>query len=456
MSTIDSFSHLIFNIYEAFTVAFFAKEHDRLKCLSSVSFANSFDKNRLLPIDGSLPGWVVKHNEPLIIPNFDKDVEALGYYGVDEGIKSFMGYPMEGKGVIIIDSKKKWVFTDKEKKILGSFVALIVEELESERKTLDIEEIIEELTVEKKIMGLFHELNLSRISIKEIFKELLSLSGADLCFTGIEKNGKMLLKDILGVNDDKYLMHACPSGSSIASTVMEGERELLLPYNSGFLREKALFFPGEAIKAKQFFGFPLVSDDVTIGVIGFVSLSDRQLQEKSIGPLRNVSTLLSLYYSSLWMRENLARLKDFEPVTGSIQFTTFLGLMDKLIKKEENFSLLSVKLGHLDTYNRNMGYEFTNGLLQKVFQVIRHCVGSNAFISRKGGGHFYALLRGSEALDARNILKILNYTISKNITEDVAVDQKTMTEMGISHFPEDSKNLWELLDRAKDRKIRAA
>jgi GGDEF domain-containing protein len=456
MSTIDSLSHLIFNIYEAFTVAFFVKEHDHLKCLSSVSFATSFDKNRSLPIGSSLPGWVVKHNEPLIIPNFDKDVEALGYYGADEGIKSFMGYPMEGKGVIIVDSKKKWVFTDKEKKILGSFVALIEEEIEREKKTQDIEEIIEELNVDKKIMSLFRELNLSHISIKEIFRELLNLSGADLCFTGIEKNGKMFLKDILGIDEDSYLMKACPSGSSIASTVMEGERELLLPYNSGFLKEKALFFPGESIKAKQFFGFPLVSDDVTIGVIGFVSLSGRHLQEKSIGPLRNVSTLLSLYYSSLWMRENLEKLKDFEPVTGSIQFTTFLGLMERLIKKGEQFSLLSVKLAHLNTYNRNMGYEFTNGLLQKVFQVIRYCVGSNTFISRKGGGHFYILLRGSEAIDARNILKILNYTISKNVSEEVAIDQKTMTEMGISHFPDDSKNIWELLDQAKDRKIRAA
>jgi diguanylate cyclase (GGDEF)-like protein len=237
---------------------------------------------------------------------------------------------------------------------------------------------------------------------------------------------------------------------------MEGERELLLPYNSGFLKEKALFFPGESIKAKQFFGFPLLSDDVTIGVIGFASISDKPLHEKSIGPLRNVSTLLSLYYSSLWMRENLEKLKDFEPVTGSIQFTTFLGLMERLIRKEEKFSLLSVKLAHLKAYNRKMGYEFTNDLLQKVFQVIRYCVGSNSFISRKGGGHFYALLRGKDTLDAMNILKILNYTIAKNISEDLAIDQKNMTEIGISHFPDDSKNLWELLDRANDRKIRAA
>jgi GGDEF domain-containing protein len=456
MGTIDSLSHLIFNVYEAFTVAFFVRDHDHLRCLSSVSFATSFDKARLVSIDSSLPGWVIKHNEPLIIPNFDKDVEALGYYGSDEGIKSFMGYPMEGRGVIIIDSKKKWVFTDKEKKILGSFVAIIQEEIEREKKAQDLEELIEELSMEKKIMNLFHELNLSHISIKEIFRELLNLSGADLCFTGIEKNGKMFLKDQLGLDNDSYLMKVCPSGSSIASTVMESEGELLLPYNSGFLKEKALFFPGESIKAKQFFGFPLLSDDVTIGVIGFASISDKRLQEKSIGPLRNVSTFLSLYYSSLWMRENLEKLKDFEPVTGSIQFTTFLSLMERLIKRDEKFSLLSVKLAHLNAYNRNMGYEFTNGLLQKVFQVIRYCVGSNSFISRKGGGHFYVLLRDREALDARNILKILNYTISKNISEDVVTDQKTMTEMGISHFPDDSKNLWELLDRAKDRKIRAA
>ncbi len=393
MSTIDSLSQLIFNIYEAFTVAFFVRESDHLKCFSSVTFATSFDKSKPVSIDNSLPGWVVKHNEPLIIPNFDKDVETLGYYGADEGIKSFMGYPMEEKGVIIVDSKKKWVFTDKEKKILGSFVSLINEEIKKSKKTQDFEEIIDELSVEKKIMNLFRDLNLSHISIKEIFMELLNLSGADLCFTGIEKNGKLFIKEILGIDDESYLMKVCPSGNSIAATVMEGERELLLPYDSGFLKEKALFFPGESIKAKQFFGFPLLSDDVSIGVIGFVSLSEKPLHEKSIEPLRNVSVLLSLYYSSLWMRENLEKLKDFEPVTGSIQFTTFLGLMEKSIKKNEKFSLLSVKLSHLKTYNRNMGYEFTNDLLQKVFQVIRHCVGSNSFISRKGGGHFYILLR---------------------------------------------------------------
>ncbi|OPY82297.1 MAG: cyclic-di-GMP phosphodiesterase [Syntrophorhabdus sp. PtaU1.Bin153] len=453
---IDSFSQLIFNIYEAFTVAFFLKEKDHLRCFSSVSFANSFEKNKRIPINSSLPGWIIKHNEPLIIPNFDKDESTLGYYGADEEIKSFMGYPMEGKGVIVVDSKKKWVFTDKEKKILANFVTLISKEIERDKRTQDAEDRIEELTAERKILDLFHDLNLSRITVNEIFDEVLALSGAELCFTGMEKNGQLLIKDIVGADDNTCLNKLCPPGNSIASTVMERERELLLPHDSGLLREKPLFFPGEEIKARQFFGFPLTTDDVAIGVIGFVSLSERHLKEKSIRLLRNITTLLSLYYSSLWMRDYLDRAKDFEPVTGSIQFTTFLGIIENMMKKDERFSLLSIKLSNLKAYNRKMGYEFTNGLLRKAFQVMRYCIGSGAFITRKSGGHFYVLLKGGEAVESRNILKILNYTISKNISEEMTVDEKNITELGISYFPDDGRNLWELLDRAQDRKIRAA
>lgn len=453
MAVIDSFSQLIFNIYEAFTVAFFVREREHLRCLSSVSFANSFDNNRLVPIDGTLPGWVVKHNEPLIIPNFDKDEGTLGYYGADEDIKSFMGYPMDTNGVVVVDSKKKWVFTDKEKKILSSFVSVIHEEIKKEKRFRDIEEKNEELGIERKILNLFSDLNFSRITVKDLFREVLDLSGADLCFTSIEKNGKVRVKDMYGIDDEAYALKICPEGGSIASLVVESERELLLPYSSGFLREKPLFFPGETIKAKQLFGFPLVAHDMTIGVVGFVALGPRHLRESSIGLLRNVSALLSLYYSSMWMRENLESMKDFEPVTGSIQFTTFLSIMERTIRAANRFSLLSVKVRDLNVFNKKMGHEFTNRLLQKVFQVIRHCVGTRAFITREGGGRFFVLLKERESMEAANVLKILNYTVSKNMPEEIAVNQKGMTEMGIAHFPEDGKNLWDLLERARSRKI---
>ena len=454
MSMIDGISQLLFNVYEAFTVALYVRDNDRLNCLSSVTFAKSFDKDRSIPIEGTLPGWVIKHNEPLIIPNFDKDEDTLGYYGASEGIKSFMGYPVDADGVIIVDSKKKYVFTDREKKILGFFVSVIREEIERINKARDVEEAIEDFYAEKRIMGLFNELNLGKISVDEILKEVLSLSGGDFCFIGVEKNGRLSITDVYGVERPDELKRDCQPGASIASMVMEGGRELLLPYNSGYLREKPLFFFNEPIKARQFFGFPLATDDMILGVLGFVSLIDVKLKEQFIGVLRNVSTFLSLYYSSHWMKEHINRLKDFEPVTGAIQFSSFLGIVDKMIKKNEKFSLLTVKVLHIKTYNRRMGYEFTHNLLKRLFQVIRYSAGAQAHISRKGGSRFYIAVKGNDMVETRNMIKLIQYTAQKILSEERVFDRGDLIECGMCLFPEDSKDLWELFEKADEKKHR--
>ena len=453
MSSLDGLASLIFNVYEAFTVALYLKEDESLKCLSSMTFANSFDKHKNILVEGTLPGWVIKHNAPLIIPNFDKDEDALGYYGASEGIKSFMGYPIEGKGVIVVDSKKKWVFTDKEKKILGAFATAIDEEIEKDKTFIDLEEKVEDLLRERRVIDLFNEMNLARVSLSEMFEECMSLSGADICFTGIEKGGKVFVHNLFGVSQAGHTGRECPAGGSITSTVVEGGRELLLPYNSGLLREKPLFFPGEAIKAKQFFGFPLIKDDMTIGVVGFISTSDMPLREQSIGILRNLSTLLSLYYSSLWLKEHLERLRDFEPVTDSIQFPVFLEIVESLIKKKDRFSLLSLTVTNLIDFNRRIGLHATNALLKKVFQIIKYCVGDQSFISRRGGGQFFVLLRSDGRVEVKSIARILNYTVSKGISEEEVSEISGSLEIGTASFPEDgATNIWDLLEKAEGRK----
>lgn len=453
MAIIDGLLQLIFNVYEAFTVALYIREDDRLTCISSVTFSKSFDKQKSLPLEGTLPGWVIKHNAPLIIPNYDRDEDALGYYRTNEGIKSFMGYPMEMGGVIVVDSKKKYIFTEKEKKILSSFATMIHEELERENKSLDRDETLEELYAEKRILGLFSALNQSKVSVQEILNEVLHLSGGDFCFIGIERRGKLFIQDVAGPGNYEEIKQECHPGESIASKVMEGGREMLLPHNSGYLREKALFFPGEPLKARQFFGFPLVTDDIPFGVIGFVALYEPHLRESTIGALRNLSSLLSLYYTSLWMKEHVERLKDFDAVTGALQFPAFLSLLEKMVKKQDRFSLVSVNLLNIRSYNRKRGVEGTNELLRKVFQVMKYCAGSQSFITRKSGGHFYIVLKGSEIFEIRNMVKLLNHTIVKSLSEEKLSETGGMLQLSMASFPEDSGNLWELFEIV-ERKIK--
>lgn len=451
---IDGLLQLIFNVHEAFTVALYTRKGDRLDCLSSVTFAKSFDKQRSLPIEGSLPGWVIKHNSPLVIPNYDRDEEALGYYGSKEDIKSFMGYPMETGGVIIVDSKKKYVFTEKEKKILSYFVSIISEEYEREKRSAERDDTLEELYAEKRILGLFNELNQSKVSIKDVLNEILQLSGGDFCFIGTERKGKLHIQDVAGPGNYEEIKRDCHTGESIASMVMEGGREMLLPHNSGYLRGKALFFPGEPFKAQQFFGFPLVTDDTSFGVIGFVALSENQLVQGAINALRNLSSLLSLYYTSQWMKEHIDRLKDFDSATGALQFPSFLAILEKMARKKENFYLISVKLLNMMGYNRAIGIEATNSLLKRVYQVIKYYAGDYSFICRKGGGRFIIMVKGKEAFETRNMIKLLNHAITKSLSEEQLSDGRDDVEIGMSRYPEDAQDIWGLLEKAENKTIR--
>ncbi|MCX8110380.1 MAG: diguanylate cyclase [Syntrophorhabdaceae bacterium] len=453
MTIIDRFSQLIFNIYEAFTVALYIKDRDNLKCISHVTFSHSFDKGRLLSIEGTLPGWVIKHSQPLIIPNFDKDEAALGYYSGREDIKSFMGYPMGTDGVIVVDSKKKWVFTDKEKKILSGFALAINETIEKERKFSETEEKMEELINEKRVFTLFNYLLSSQITVKDILNECLHICGADLCFVGIEHNGNMVIHDMAGIPEDEYINQKCGANSCISTMVLEGGRELLLPYNSGYFKEKPLFFSEETLKARQFFGFPLVMDDITFGVAGFVSISDSHLSDKSIGILRNIAMFLSMYYSSIWAKSEYDKIKNIDPVTGSLHFSRFIRVLSDRIKKGEKLCILSVRLKFLGEYNNRMGIESTDKLLKKIFHIIKQCAGARALITRKSGGHFYVLLDIKERSGARNILNFLNRIVYKNISEDRALDIRDAIDSGLSYYPEDSNDIWGLIERADKMKI---
>jgi diguanylate cyclase (GGDEF)-like protein len=447
---LDGFVQLVFNVYEAFTVALFAADGRSLTCLSAVSFAKSFDKTRLLPIDGTLPGWALKHKEALIIGNFDKDEETLGYYGQKEEIKSFMAYPLELPGVIVIDSKKKWVFTEKEKKILAHFASILGKEAEREQRLQEMEEEHEELRVSRRIISVLRQ-PLSDVSPLDVMlEEGLTLSGADMAIAGIEKNHRLEIIGSMGPGAGHFVGADCPASATIASTVRESGREFILPYESGYLKEKPLLFQSDGLRAKQYFGFPLSMGEKVYGFLGFVSLSPRPLKEGSIRALRDISVLLSLYLSTQRIREEMELHAATDQVTGAHRFAFFLTRITEMIKRKKNFSVMSIRLVNFAVYNRSMGVERGDRLLRKVYQGIEYCVGKNVCATRIGGAHFLVLLEGSDAPEVENILKIMKLTILTDLLREEGIE-KNVIKAGTAYFPKDGGTAWELIEVADSR-----
>ncbi len=448
--SLDGFVQLIFNVYEAFTVALFVRDGKSLSCFSAITFAKSFDRARLLPIDATLPGWALKHNEPLIIGNFDKDEETLGYYGQREEIKSFMAYPLDIPGVIVVDSKKKWVFTDKEKKMLAHFGAVVTKELEREKRLQEMEEEHEELLVSRRIIGLLRDTRPGVSVLDEVLKEGMALSGADLAVTGIEKKGRLSLVGSAGAGAEQLLGSDCPATGTIAATVMESAREFVLPYESGYLRERPLLFQNDGVKAKQYFGFPLMSDDRPYGFVGFASLSARRLREGSISMLRDIAVLLSLYLSRLKTRQEMEYLETRDQVTGAFRLAAFFERVNQAVSKRASFSLISIKLPDFGVYNRSLGIARADSLLKGVYQAIEYCAGKNAIVARAGGAHFYLILKGSDPSEGENIVRVLKLTILTHLSREGGI-QKNVIQAGTAYFPGDGKTAWELVDTAEKR-----
>jgi GGDEF domain-containing protein len=448
--SLDNFLQLIFNVYEAYTAALFVQEGDALSCLAAMTFAKSFDKARRLSLDGTLPGWAVKHREPLIIGNFDKDEETLGYYSKDEEIKSFMAYPLDPAGVIVIDSRKKWVFTDKEKKLLGHFVTILAKEVEREERLREMEEDREQLTLTRRMIHFVGGPHADGPVVEEILKEGMTAAGADLALAGIEESDVFRIIAAHGDCDPSIVGAECPARATIAAMVVEGAKELLLPYESGFLKKKPFLFQNDVIRTRQYFGFPLFVGERPFGFLGFLSLSSTRLREGAIPLLRDMSMLLSLHLARLAFQSEIRDRIDRDPITGAWGFKSFVQRVEEMTGQKLSFTLISIKLPDFQSYNRSIGVERADGMLRKIYQALAYCIGKSAVITRSGGSRFYAAVKGENAFEGQNVPKILQLTITADGAGQGIIARKAI-EIGAASFPKDGQDIWTLLRAAEDR-----
>ena len=93
------------------------------------SLGDSIDSTARVKSGSGLVGWIVRSQEPLLIQNYDRRKNSLGYYlrNADQSIKAFMGCPLKGGlGALCLDSKRQYSFSEKDQKILQLFAELIV------------------------------------------------------------------------------------------------------------------------------------------------------------------------------------------------------------------------------------------------------------------------------------------------------------------------------------------
>ncbi len=155
--------HLISNIMEGYTVALFTPVDNVLRLDYYVSFSKEVDKKCSVGEGEGLINWIFREQKAVVVNNFHTKTTTLKLYKNHENIKSFIGVPLpELGGVLCVDSKKNYIFTENKEKIIKE-LAIILEEnisfqkkyniVNQKNKYLKFINIIDINIIENKIIG---------------------------------------------------------------------------------------------------------------------------------------------------------------------------------------------------------------------------------------------------------------------------------------------------------------
>jgi hypothetical protein len=124
VSPLDELVQLAANTTDAFTAALFFRDSQdgRYHLASHCSLSKHVDPQFTFSEGEGYWGWVARNERPLNISPFNHVYGPLGIYRRREEVKSFLAVPLERKfGVLSVDSKATYVFTDRVAKLLLDF-----------------------------------------------------------------------------------------------------------------------------------------------------------------------------------------------------------------------------------------------------------------------------------------------------------------------------------------------
>ena len=125
VNALQAIINLLADLTEAYTVALFLQEPSgKLKVAVSMTFSDAFLDNQTVNEGEGLVGYVAKHGMVVDVDRYKRDITDTGLYKKDVGIKAFLALPVSDFGVLVVDTNKRQVFGEKEKKIARQFADL--------------------------------------------------------------------------------------------------------------------------------------------------------------------------------------------------------------------------------------------------------------------------------------------------------------------------------------------
>lgn len=454
---------LVSNVTESYTTALFIADNYRriLKLWKYYSLGDNVNPDTIIPFGVGPIGLVAENRSDFDLTKFsERDSSLLGIYNKSENIKSFFAVPIinaDGnlEGVISIDSKKTFVFSNKDQKNLKLFAVQFANLIHS----LRIEKFID---IETSDIEFLHNFSKNIASAEDIdsilqitFKAIMELIECDSYFISLQSYNNTGEFSIVASQSHKNLQGLVFSDQyGLAGCVIKDKKPFLL----GNRKEdfgSFVFSPSESLgRVRSFLGIPLLLKDEVLGLICLIDSDEDSFNQRDLQVISIMADHISLALSNIKFQKEIYYLStSIDGLTGLQNFNGLQSQLDKIIqavsRKRRPLSLLVIDIDNFKEINRTFGHEFGNEILMQIAQLLQELQKNNNVVSARIGSDKFAL-----ALP--NILENRAYSVAEELCNRInnpaffvsGQELHVTVSIGISSFPENSTDKYELVNNA--------
>jgi diguanylate cyclase (GGDEF)-like protein len=416
-----------------------------------------------------LIGIAAAQNQPQYLPYMVIPPKSLGYYSTDVPVKSFLALPIAQQGdrvsgVLVVDSLEHDAFPAETQETLIRFIPFFSQIIEKIRISL-------EMDIRAKNFAALHEMSSilsSSLEITDVLEKLTtqvrSVVPYDFCAYLLydEQTGDAVITALRGY-DSRFLGHRFPLRQSAILSHMQtqwDERQVINIHHDPDLGDRGKeigLFPLKELQLplKSLYGRPLVARGKFIGAAFLASVRTNTFTEYHRNFMATLLNQVSMVVDNSMLHQSIRDMARTDGLTGLLNHRTFMEKLSDEYKRLDRdprpFSILLMDIDKFKNVNDKYGHPVGDIAIKTVAKVLKETARGSDFVARYGGEEFAVGMvdtdsRGAEQMGER-IRKILEKTLVTSVFDG---ELRVTVSIGVSSFPQDTKNWADLVTMADD------
>ena len=428
----------------------------------------------------TLPGWVAKRNEPLIIP--DASVERRSIVRSTSGPESLLLVPMsygdDVRGVLVVSKEGIGKYGQQDEQALAIFGRYAAQALvnAANLKQLEQQQVLleQQVAAERQLLDLSEQL-VSTLDPRRVLEQIADTIGTVIAYDrltiyrlvaesdGIEAvlsradSGEATLAAATVSLDEGLTGWVIGRGDAVCANDVDEDVLTAGPEVRGAATDDrapdAVLRPEGDVRVRR--SVIVVPLRVHGQVIGSLNLSrvggpEAHFSEHEFELGKLFAGQASIALQNAETHVTVASRADLDALTGLRNHGTFQRDLDGLIEAGDPFSLLMMDLDSFKAFNDTYGHPAGDALLQTVAKAILSATRQNDQAYRYGGDEFALLLTGASSLHAAEVATRVRSSV-RDMVHGSAVGGfgvLVTASIGAAHWPTDGRAKADLVEAA--------